>query len=163
MAIGAPAHLLTHLELVAEAASELVAALSRFSGLVFDAQLVEVGAAVHDAGKIVVPIELYGPGKEHEAAGYELLMAHGVSQKVAQCCVSHGNYHISGVTLEERLVALADSIWKGKRDQALESLIIDEIAEQVSSDEWSVFIMLDDAFEAIAARGDERLARSRSA
>ena len=160
--IGAQAHLLKHLQLVGETASELVAALSEFPSLDFDGRLVKVGAAMHDAGKIVFPSELYGPGTDHEAGGYELLLRHGVSEPVAKCCISHGNYREDCVTFEERLVALADTIWKGKREHGLESLIIDEVVARVSLDKWSVYMQLDDAFEAIASRGDERLERSRS-
>jgi hypothetical protein len=67
------------------------------------------------------------------------------------------------VSLEERTVALADKLWKGKREAALELSIIDEIAERLGVSRWEVFERLDTAFEDIAAGGAERLEASRPA
>jgi hypothetical protein len=63
--LGAPARLIRHVELVGKAA-DLSTRRYRSMGLVFDAQLVELGVAVHDAGKILYPAELHGPGSLHE-------------------------------------------------------------------------------------------------
>jgi hypothetical protein len=65
------------------------------------------------------------------------------------------------MTLEELLVALADKLWKGKRDQTLEQLVVDGVAARAAKDRWDLFTPLDDAFERIAAGGQERLDRSR--
>ena len=125
--LGAPDRLLRHLELVGEASDELTAALAGM-GIVFDVKLVELGVAVHDAGKIEHPAELDGPGSHHEPAGERLLLANHVQPEVARCCVSHAAWHLPGVSFEERLVALSDKLWKGKREQALELSVIDEAA-----------------------------------
>ena len=58
------------------------------------------------------------------------------------------------VSLEELLVALADKLWKGKRVEALELLVIDRIATLLAQDRWELLIQLDSCFEAIAANGD---------
>ena len=54
-----------HAQLVGEAADSLIVEY-REPGVEFDASLIELGAAIHDAGKIVHPEELSGPGSRHE-------------------------------------------------------------------------------------------------
>lgn len=157
--LGAPPRLLLHAQLVGEAAAELAAGLARL-GLPFDAALVELRAALHDAGKIAHPAELDQPGSRHEPAGETLLLANGVPASVAQCCVSHAAWHEPGVSFEERLVALADKLWKGKREEALELLVIDEAASKLGADRWDLFARLDSLFEEVASTGPERLHRS---
>ena len=88
------------------------------------------------------------------------MLKHSVQPEVAKCCVSHAAWHGPGVTFEERTVALADKLWKGKRDADLELVIIDEAAIRLGVGRWDVFARLDLAFEGIAASGDERLRRS---
>jgi len=61
---------------------------------------------------------------------------------------------------EERTLALADKLWKGKRDTDLELAVIDEAAIRPGVGRWNVSARLDLAFEGIAARADERLRRS---
>jgi hypothetical protein len=39
------------------------------------------------------------------------------------------------VTLEELLVALADSLWKGRRDHQLEQRVVDAVATRAGSAE----------------------------
>jgi len=58
------------------------------------------------------------------------------------------------------LVALADKLWKGKRDDGLERRVADAIARQVKREAWEVFDVLDAICEAIASDGPERLACS---
>jgi hypothetical protein len=158
--LGASERLLTHLLLVGEAASELTEQLDR-AGIKFNANLVELGVAVHDAGKIKFPAELDGPGSNHEPAGEQLMLANGVQPEVAHCCVSHAAWQASDVSFEERLVALSDKLWKGKREESLELLVIDEAAARLGKSRWDLFPELDSAFEAIAAEGPSRLERSR--
>jgi hypothetical protein len=57
-------------------------------------------------------------------------------------------------------VALADTLWKGKRNTQLEVLFIKKLAELCSKDYWQLFIEMDSCFERIAAEGDARLLRS---
>jgi hypothetical protein len=158
--LGARDRLVVHVQLVGEAADLIIAAYNDL-GLSFDSKLIELGVAIHDAGKINYPEELDGPGSNHEPDGWRLMLAHGVQPEVAKCCVSHASWQGEGVTLEERSVALADKLWKGKRVEELELLVIDEIASRLKVDRWDVFSYIDSAFEEIAAGGPDRLRRSR--
>lgn len=90
-----------------------------------------------------------------------LLLANGVQPEVAQCCISHAAWKSDGVSFEERPVALADKLWKGKREADLELAVIDEIAHRLGCDRWDVFAQMDSVFEEIAVSGSERLQRSR--
>jgi hypothetical protein len=67
-----------HHELVLEAATILCDRLRRDLSLAFDREQVLVGAALHDAGKILHPEEMSAPGSQHELAGKELLTNNGV-------------------------------------------------------------------------------------
>ena len=158
--LGAPERLLRHVQLVGEAADALIRAYRRL-GLRFDARLIELGVAVHDAGKIGFPEELDGPGAQHERAGMALMLSHGVDAAVARCCVSHAAWDEPCVTFEEQTVALADKLWKGKRETELELMVIDEAANRLGVTRWEIFERLDTVFEEIAAGADGRLARSR--
>ncbi|MFC7513764.1 hypothetical protein ACFQUU_01970 [Herbaspirillum sp. GCM10030257] len=161
-ALGASDRLLLHVHLVGEAAAMLMKAYTQL-GMRYDARLIELGVAIHDAGKIQYPAELDAPGSRHEPAGQTLLLAHGVDPEVARCCVSHAAWQAAGVSFEEKSVALADKLWKGKREEALELSIIDEIASRLHVDRWDVYTQLDAVFEDIAAGGADRLSRSRIA
>lgn len=125
-----------------------------------DWALVRAGAVLHDAGKIRFPEELSGPGAEHEPAGEALLLSAGAPPEVARLCRTHARWDPAG-PIEDLLVALSDKLWKGRRDAALEALVISRLASERGRPEWEIFSMLDALFEEIAAGGDERLARSR--
>jgi HD superfamily phosphodiesterase len=107
--LGAPLRLLLHVQLVGEAAEMLMRQYEKL-GVQFDAKLVELGVALHDAGKTRHERELSEPGSLHEAAGEALLLAAGVEPAVARCCVTHAAWRGPDVTLEERTVALADKV-----------------------------------------------------
>jgi len=158
--LGASRRLLTHLQLVGEAADQLIQAYTDLQ-IPCDSKLISLGVAVHDAGKILHADELDGPGSRHESAGEALLLSHGVQSVVARCCVTHAVWQEPGVSFEERSVALADKLWKGKRVEELEMMIIDEAAERTGRDRWVLFTPLDSVFEQIASEGPNRLARSR--
>ena len=64
------------------------------------------------------------------------------------------------VSLEELLIALADKLWKGVRNQELEELVISRVSDILRQDRWELFVTLDSVFEQIASRGNERLVRS---
>jgi hypothetical protein len=117
---------------------------------------------LHDAGEIQQPQELSQPGTLHEKAGEALLLSQGVRPEVARFCVSHVQWNLPGISLEERVVALADKLWKGKREPDLELDVIDEVAARLGGSRWDVFEALDNTFEKIAASGAERLELSRS-
>jgi hypothetical protein len=158
--IGASVRLVTHLQLVGEAAEQLLLGYESV-GVPCDRKLVLLGVAVHDAGKVLHPEELEGPGSKHEPAGEALLLSHGVQAEVARCCITHAAWQEAGVSFEERSVALADKLWKGKRVDDLEMMVIEEAAHRAGKERWAMFTSLDSLFEEIAAEGPSRLARSR--
>jgi hypothetical protein len=63
---------------------------------------------------------------------------------------------------DKRSIALADKLWKGKREASLELAVIDGAAAQLEVDRWDVFSQLDEVFEQIASGGLARLERSRA-
>jgi hypothetical protein len=156
--LGAPRQLVLHHELVVEAAREILEGLGSFA-CCFDVSLVLIGAALHDAGKILHPGEIDGPGDRHELAGRDLLVDRGLAD-LARFCVTHAKWNEAEVTIEDLLVALADKLWKGKRVAELEQRVIERIAEASGLPFWDAFVAADNAFERVAGRGDERLTRS---
>jgi len=158
--LGASAWLVRHHELVLEAAVLLCDRLHRELALAFDRELVLVGAAVHDAGKILHPDETRAEGHEHEAAGERLLRDHGVPTTIARFCVTHASWDAPNATLEDLLVALADKLWRGKRIDDLEHRTAHLIARNTKREPWEIFDVLDTICDAIAADGPARLARS---
>lgn len=156
--LGASAHLIRHHALVVEAAEALLHGLAPYAAT-YDAQSVLLGAALHDAGKILHPMEMRGPGNRHEDAGRALLERHG-HPTLARFCVTHAAWDRDALELEDLLVALADKLWKGKRVEALETRVIQRLASALGRELWDVFTTADAAFERVAADGDRRLARS---
>jgi hypothetical protein len=113
-----------------------------------------------DVGKILHPSELVEKGNRHESAGEILLLERCVDPKIARCCRSHGQWQQMECSLEELVIALADNLWKGKRNNELEHRVITKIANMLDRDYWEMFIALDNGFEEVAATGASRLARS---
>lgn len=159
--LGATKQLITHLRLVSQAAIRLCDAYDSL-GVLCDHRVIILGAAVHDAGKILHPQELGGPGSLHEAAGEVLLLAQGYPAKLARCCATHGSWQQTGLSLEEKSVALADKLWKGHRETELELAVIDEAAKRLGQHRWDIFMSLDEAFELIAADGPQNLRQTQA-
>jgi hypothetical protein len=159
--LGASAWLVRHHELVVEAAVLVCDAFAKL-GVTFDRAAVLLGASLHDAGKIEHPEEMSVGGNRHEAAGTELLLRSGVAGPIARFCITHAAWNGADCTIEDALVALADKLWKGKRDEALEKHLVSRIASQLQMEPWEVFSRLDAICETIAMDGPERLARSAS-
>ena len=157
--LGAPGRLVRHHELVLEAAQELAAGLESFAAH-FDANEFQIGAALHDAGKILHLNEMSGPGARHEQDGRALLEDQGLA-KLARFCVTHAAWREADLTLEDLLVALADKLWKGKRVEELERKVVELLARVSGREFWPVFIEVDDLFERVAAGGPWRLEMSR--
>jgi HD domain len=157
--LGGSDRLIQHVKLVGEAAEQLIVMFQNL-GVAFDLEWVRLGVAFHDVGKILHPSELVEKGTEHEAAGELLLLSRNVDPKIARCCRSHGQWQHLECSFEELVVALADNLWKGKRNVDLEHLVIDRATVILEQDYWYVFVDLDSSFERVAAGGDLRLARS---
>lgn len=159
--LGAPHRLILHARLVSEVAEKIAEQISSL-GIIINKQLVLLGAALHDAGKIRHPEELEGVGYRHEDAGESLLVEYGIAPDIARCCRSHGQWQTMNCSLEEYLIAISDTVWKGKRDSELEKRICDIITERAGRDRWEILIELDTLFESIASDGPERLMRSQT-
>lgn len=161
LSLSAPQKLVQHHRLVVEAAQELVKGLQQlFPRFAFDSKLVLIGAALHDAGKVLHHNEIRGAGNRHEREGEKILLSLGVSPEIARFCRTHAQWTSKDATVEDWLVALADTLWKGCRKQKLEASVIAAIAERTAHDFWDIFIPVDSLFEAIADKGQERLSRS---
>ena len=117
-----------------------------------DREAVLFGAATHDIGKVLNPGELSGPGSLHEAAGYQLLLARGIAEQRARFARDHSRPN----DLEDQLVALADKLWKGRRDRELETRLASAL--QGSRTPWESFLALDEVCERLAEGGPARLA-----
>ena len=65
------------------------------------------------------------------------------------------------MTCEDLPVALADTCWKGQRDEELETLLATRIASLQGIEEWEAFLALDEILERIAGVAEERLAWQR--
>jgi hypothetical protein len=157
--LGASAHLIQHVKLVGEAAESLISSFKQFD-IAFDADWIRLGVVFHDVGKILHPSELVQKGNQHEATGEILLLANNVDPKIARCCLSHGQWQQMECSFEELVVALADNLWKGKRNTELEHKVITTVAELSCQDYWDIFLGLDREFEEVAAKGDLRLSQS---
>lgn len=151
--VDAPPRLAAHLRLVHDVAVELVEWFEQ-RGVVVDREAVLFGAATHDIGKVLHPAELSGPGSQHEPAGYELLVEHGFPERLARFARTHASWTEQGIEFEDLVVSLADKVWKAKRVQDLENLIV----ERLPGEAWEAFMALDDVLDRIAATADTRLA-----
>jgi hypothetical protein len=160
--LKAPSKLILHVKLVGEAAEVLISKLRELE-VQFDERVVLLGVAFHDAGKILHPGELIDKGNKHEADGEALLIMHGVDPNLARCCRSHAQWQTMECSFEELCIALADTLWKGKRNSQLEELFIQNLATLCKKDYWSLFVEMDSCFETIASDGDSRLLRSQAA
>ncbi|ANP51119.1 HD superfamily phosphodiesterase [Streptomyces griseochromogenes] len=157
--VDAPPRLVAHLRAVHEVAATLVEWVRlRCPGLEFDAEAVLFGAATHDIGKAVHVAELSGPGAEHEEAGRELLLRHGVEPGLARFAATHSSWTVPGTGVEDLLVSLADKIWKGKRVPELEDLVVARLAGADGREAWEWFMELDEALTGIGDGADRRLA-----
>ena len=151
--LGAPPRLVAHLTLVHDVSCLLTAQLhATWPALRYDRTAVQVGAALHDIGKTVHPEELTQPGHAHEAAGEVLLGEHGFPETLARIARTHRQWPDELTPQpEDLLVALADTWWRGKREEQLEAAVCRWIAEQMQLAQWQVFTALDDIAAGITA------------
>lgn len=156
--LQAPPRLIAHLSLVHDVACQLTARLkSVWPELTLDEEAVHLGAAIHDIGKTAYPKELSEPGREHEAAGRDLLVRRGWPDRLSQFAITHGRNLNASDSLEDLLVAVADHVWKGKRSDQLEQALVFQLAHASRQEPWQVWLTLDDMFTALAESAPERL------
>ena len=157
--LDAPPRLAAHLRAVHQAAWELTEGISRtFPKLTFDRDAVLFGAAIHDIGKTLHIAELSGLGSLHEQAGCQLLLDHGIDERLARFARTHATWTEPNNQIEDLLVSLADKVWKAKRVEDLEQLMLDRIVAAHDSAPWEAFQHLDDLLDQIGAKADDRLA-----
>jgi len=155
--------LVAHLALVHDVADQFLQELrSRWPNLPVDQHAVLFGAATHDIGKVLHPDELDGPGHDHEKDRPWLLERLGIPAERARFARTHGTWnHETDVMCEDLLVALADTCWKGQRDEKLVMLLASRIASLQGIKEWKVVMALDEMVERVAGLAEERLAWQR--
>ncbi len=158
--LNAPPRLVAHLTLVHDVAVEILKAMSaQWPDLPIDQEAVLFGAATHDVGKVLHPAELTGSGNNHEKDGPELLERMGIPADRARFSRTHATWKQEATpTLEDFLVALADTCWKGERNGELEDRLASRIADLEGIEKWEVFLALDAILASITAHADERLA-----
>jgi len=157
--LNPPPRLVAHLALVHDVAWCLLDALAqRWPMLVIDAASMRFGAATHDLGKVLHPQELTGPGQRHAADGPAFLIAAGVDPQHARFSRTHQSWRTEPVPLEDLIVALADTCWKGVRNPVLEQQVIAHIQSVKPEEPWETLLVIDQLVEDIAAGADERLA-----
>ncbi|MFF1681887.1 HD domain-containing protein [Streptomyces sp. NPDC058256] len=157
--LDAPPRLAAHLRAVHDVAHWLVEWLEeRQPALRFDRDAVLFGAATHDIGKTAHVGELSGPGSAHEEAGRALLLAQGVSAELARFAGTHAAWTGADIGIEDLLVSVADKIWKNKRVQELEDLVVARLAEASGRTRWEEFLAFDDVLGVLGDGADQRLA-----
>jgi putative nucleotidyltransferase with HDIG domain len=158
--LGASPRLVAHLTLVHDVACTLIASFEMaWPSLSYDRDAVRLGAAIHDIGKIVHPEELAAPGHLHESAGEALLQAQGWPKEVARFARTHHQWGAETTPhLENCIVALADTLWRGRRDASLETAFCAAVAQQTREPAWQVFLALDEIASRVSAEADLRLA-----
>jgi hypothetical protein len=158
--LEASPRLFAHHVLVHQVAVTMLIALAEaWPTLSIDREAVLLGAATHDIGKTTYPEELTGLGRKHETVGPDLLIAQGFARKHARFARTHGQWaHQTAPTIEDLLVALANTIWKGKRNQRLEDAVTTYISHDQGQEVWEVFMTLDDILVGIAEDAEIRLA-----
>jgi hypothetical protein len=157
--LDAPPRLAAHLRAVHDVARQLVDWTAREHPAVrLDRAAALFGAATHDIGKTAHPAELSGPGSAHEAAGRELLLSQGIAPELARFAETHAAWTRPDTGMEDLLVSVADKIWKGKRVQELEDLVVARLAAASGRTAWEEFLAFDDLLTAIGEDADRRLA-----
>jgi hypothetical protein len=155
---GAAPRLAAHLRAVHDVAVSLTSWVSSaYPDVAFDRDAVLFGAATHDIGKTVHVVELSEPGTRHEAEGERILLAAGVAPGRARFAGTHGSWRAERAGFEDHLVSAADKIWKGKRQEDLEQLLVDRLAAGSGQEPWEVFLALDDCLATIARGADALL------
>jgi hypothetical protein len=172
VALDAPPRLAAHLRAVHHVAHGLTDRLTEL-GLRPDRGAVIFGAATHDIGKVHHVEELTGPGHAHESAGHAILLQYGIPLHLARFAATHGSWWSgprgsqgeaspaglagSGRTIEDLLVSVADTVWKGRRIAELEQRVLDHLVAATDLDEWDGFLRLDDILASAAQNADDLL------
>ena len=154
----APKRLKRHLQLVTKVADTITKEVTiHFQNLIINKNEVIFGAASHDIGKLLIQKELFEKGKKHEQAGFDFLIQHGFSKDLARFTKTHGQKDFNDLPLEDLLVILSDKIWKGKRVNELEEIIVDNISKKTQIEYWKIFTKMDNIISSISQTSEARL------
>ncbi|MFJ3668828.1 HD domain-containing protein [Streptomyces sp. NPDC090106] len=157
--LAVPPRLAAHLRAVHDVAYRIVEWVERrHPRLPLDRDAVLFGAATHDIGKTAHRAELSGPGSAHEDAGRRILLARGVEPRLARFAATHATWTLPDLGLEDRLVSVADKVWKNKRVPDLEDLVVRDLAEAGGRTVWEEFLAFDDLLTTLGDGADARLA-----
>ena len=156
---NAPPRLIAHLILVHDVAVMVIEKVARqWPDLPFDADAVTFGAAIHDIGKIMHPEELRTSGRLHEQAGVMLLTFRGIEHDRARYARTHARWtEEKPYKVEDMLVALADTCWRGMRRRPLEDALVERISVITGAERWESFIHVGRIVEEISVGADARL------
>jgi len=152
--------LVAHLTLVHDAGVRIAQQLARaWPALPVDRKVMTFGMAIHDIGKVLHPEELSAPGRRHEADGEAWLIERGVPAEHARFARTHGAWEaVAELGLEDLVVILADTCWKGQRARTVEDAVVARIASVTGAPVWQVFMKLDEIVAQVASDADARLA-----
>jgi hypothetical protein len=69
----------------------------------------------------------------------------------------HGRNLGANDPIEHLLVAIADNVWKGKRNEPIEQALVAHIANASGQEHWEVWLTLDDILSNLGEPAAERL------
>ena len=158
--LGARPLLRAHLALVHDFTVRLTERVSDlWPMLSYDSAAVRMGAATHDIGKTVFPEELTVPGHYHKTVGAGVLLDAGFPQRLTRFARTHGQWRQDeDLAVEDLLVALADTLCKGQRDEELEERCCRVIARECELDPWRVSLRFYEMTGSLAEGAEARLA-----
>jgi HD superfamily phosphodiesterase len=154
-----PPRLLAHLTIVYEIAKDILAWIKEsYPEIRVNQKEVLFGAIIHDIGKVIAIKEIHHSGSTHESVGFELLTnTYGIDPKTARFTYTHSDWFNKDATIEDWIVSLADKVWKGKRIESLEDLIVQQICKQTNREKWEIFINLDEFLQTITRDAHQRI------
>ncbi|MDR2987677.1 MAG: phosphohydrolase, partial [Nocardiopsaceae bacterium] len=88
----------------------------------------------------------------------KLLLAQGISPRLARFAGTHASWTGPDIKIEDLLVSLADKIWKNKRVPELEDLVVAQLAAASGRAVWEEFLAFDDLVTSIGEDASRRLA-----
>lgn len=109
---GLPDHIIQHSITVAEKAVEIAQKI-RAAGHVVDIEVVELGALLHDIGRV------QAQGLPHAAHGGKIIRQHGFSDAIAHIAETHSLNDLLPETIEEKIVCYTDKIIKGTQEMSV--------------------------------------------
>jgi uncharacterized protein len=112
--LGLPQHLIEHSQAVAEKALEIAKQILE-AGHKVDLEVVEIGALLHDIGRIKEQ------GLYHAAEGGRILREEGYPESIARIAETHSLDGFWPETIEEKIVCIADKTVKGTQDVSVDA------------------------------------------